>query len=62
MPYTTVYSFFENLQIYLIDLVDVFYTILETDMVQNSFKNVKSLINNNFLVMSKEMEDHLIGE
>lgn len=44
------------------DLVDVFYTILETDMVQNSFKNVKSLINNNFLVMSKEMEDHLIGE
>lgn len=55
-------SFLGNLQIYIMDLVDVYYTILETDMVQNSFTKLKSLINDNFLVMFKEMEENLLDE
>ena len=55
-------SFLGKLQIYIMDLVDVYYTILETDMVQNSFTKLKSLINDNFLVMFKEMEENLLDE
>ena len=50
--------FMGNLRIYIMDLVDVFYAIMETGMVQK----LKNVINDNFLVMFKEMEENLLSE
>ena len=55
MPATENITFFENVKLYLMDLVEVFYLIIYSDAVQSIYKkNVTDVYN--------ELEENLIDK
>ena len=52
-------SFIGNLKNYLMDILDVFYLILNTDMIQTKYKNARAVI---ISILFKELEEMNIYE
>lgn len=55
MPETKNITFFENVKLYLMDLVEVFYLIIYSDAVQRIYKN-------NVTDVYNELEENLIDK